>query len=285
MIITIIFLLKALISPLIKLIVTKNIEVVSISGIIKWGEPDSKFGQVIEHLHDLLRQAKPPKAVIVQINSPGGTVASSQEFFQVIKEFREANIKVVALMEDVAASGGLYVSLAADYIVANAGTITGSIGVIMQSLEYGKILDWFEVKTRTIKSGQYKDILSPTREMTGDEVRLLQELVNDAYGQFFNTVMSERRLPKEVVERFADGRVLTGSQAHALGLVDEIGGFDVAVSAAMKLAGIEDGKEHIGYPKTKTFFGKLTGRLETRLDAILPSSGLAGVPLWLMRRF
>lgn len=267
---------------------SKNIEVVDVGGIIIFNSKlSSKFGRLMERLRDFKDRPKRPLAVIVRINSPGGTVGASQEIYDALRGLRESGIKVVAHLEDVAASGGLYVALAADYIVSNPGTMTGSIGVIMHGYEYGRLLERFQIGVRTVKAGLFKDILSPTREMTDAERALLQGLVDDTHRQFRTAVMESRHLSREDVERFADGRILTGSQARELKLVDAIGGFDMAIAAARALANIPVGKERIGYPQKSSFTQSLSERfnIESRLEALLPSAELMGVPLWLMPRF
>lgn len=277
-----IFIGKALFRSLGEVIFPKNIEVVSLEGVIKY-KGEGKFKRFMDSLAEIAKRA--PKALIVRINSPGGTVGASQEIYEAIKKVQRAGTKVVALMEDVAASGGLYVALAADQIVANAGTITGSIGVVMQGVEYSRILEWLEIKTSTIKSGEFKDIGSPARPMTPEDRELLQDVVLSTYEQFASTVAKERELDPIVVKTFADGRIFNGMQAKEYGVVDEVGGFDTALRLARELGGIAEGKEQIGYSdKTPMFLEKFTEglRTESRIGKLLTGSELTGIPLWLL---
>jgi protease-4 len=181
------------------------------------------------------------KAVVMRINSPGGGVAASQELNREIARFRrETHKPVVVSMESVAASGGYYAAAAADHIVANPGTITGSIGVIVQWTNYGELLDWARLRTVTFKSGALKDAGNPTRALTDDEKKYFEDLIEHLRGQFQAAVAEGRKgkLKPGTLEKMADGRIVTGDEAVALGLVDEIGDFRDAVDRAAKLAGL-----------------------------------------------
>ena len=189
------------------------------------------------------------KAVIIRINSPGGGVGPSQEIYSEIKRLRETK-KVVASMGAVAASGGYYIAAAADKIVANPGTITGSIGVIIEFVNVEDLLKKIGLKGYTIKSGRFKDIGSPIKEMEPEEKELLQEVVNDVYGQFVEAVSSGRNIPREEVEKIADGRILSGAQAKKAGLVDSLGTLQDAITIGASLAGIK-GKPVVIYPERR----------------------------------
>ena len=189
------------------------------------------------------------KAVIIRINSPGGGVGPSQEIHSEIKRLRETK-KVVASMGAVAASGGYYIAAAADKIVANPGTITGSIGVIIEFVNVEDLLKKIGLKGYTIKSGRFKDIGSPIKEMEPEEKELLQEVVNDVYGQFVEAVSSGRNIPREEVEKIADGRILSGAQAKKAGLVDSLGTLQDAITIGASLAGIK-GKPVVIYPERR----------------------------------
>lgn len=180
------------------------------------------------------------KAVVLRINSPGGSAAASQEIGQEVQRLRKAGKKVVVSMADVAASGAYWVSAGADYIMANPATETGSIGVIMEMLNYGGLYKKLGLQEETIKSAAHKDIGSPTRPMTPEERDILQGMVDDIYQQFIAVVAQGRHLPVEKVQELADGRVYTGRQAKDLGLVDGLGNFQDAVDKAAELAGIRD---------------------------------------------
>ncbi|MDR1043941.1 MAG: signal peptide peptidase SppA [Candidatus Adiutrix sp.] len=180
------------------------------------------------------------KAVVIRINSPGGAVAPCQEIYQAVKSL---NKPVVVSMGSVAASGGLYVAAAGDLIMANPGTITGSIGVIMQSIEVSGTMEKVGLRSLTIKSGQFKDIGSPFREMRADERALLEAMVQDVYEQFLADLTAGRnKVNPDELRRLADGRIYSGAEAQKLGLVDELGGFEEAVMRAAKMGGLPAGK-------------------------------------------
>lgn len=199
-----------------------------------------------------LRQARDDKevvAVVLRINSPGGSAVASQEVGVEVDRLKEAGKKVVVSMGDVAASGGYWIAAGADKIVANPATMTGSLGVIMEMQNYQGLMDKLGLKSDPIKSGPHKDIGSPTRPITEEERRLLQEMVNDIYDQFIDVVAKGRaaKLSREQVIQLADGRIFTGRQALELGLVDELGNYYDAVRIAGQLAGIK------GEPMTKEY--------------------------------
>ena len=182
------------------------------------------------------------KAIVLDINSPGGTVASVQNIYSEILKAKE-NKKVVALFRDVAASGGFYVAMAADKIVAEPGTITGSVGVIMQTSNVEGLFNKIGVKMEPITSGKYKDIGSAYRPMTQEEKDLLQDMVNDTYTQFFEAVKAGRpQVDEKVLREYTDGRIFTGQRAFNLGFIDKLGGEETALKLAGELAGISNPK-------------------------------------------
>lgn len=181
------------------------------------------------------------KAVILRINSPGGSAVVSDEIFESIRQFKADYGKpVVASLGDTAASGGYYIAAAADKIVANPSTMTGSIGVIMQTYNASGLLDKVGVKSETIQSGAMKDIGSVSRSMTDSERAVLQSVVDGAYQQFVDRVVEGRGLERSKVLELADGRVYVGSQAKANGLVDELGNLETAVGVAKRLADLQE---------------------------------------------
>lgn len=211
------------------------------------------------------------KAIVVRIDSPGGAVAASQEIFNAIKRNRE-NVPIVVSMGNVAASGGYYAALGADSIVANPGTTTGSIGVIAQLTLFYELMDKIGVKQESIKSGAFKDTGSPFRPISPEERKYLQGWVDDTYEQFIEAVSAERNLPLEDVRKIADGRIFTGRQALALGLVDTLGDFDDAVNIAGKMGGIEGRPHIIEKKKTKlTLFDLLFGDFEEAAGRLMGS--------------
>jgi len=182
------------------------------------------------------------KAIVIRINSPGGAIAPSQEIYSAIRRIRKDSGKpIVASFDSVAASGGYYIASACDQIVANPGSITGSIGVILQWFNTRELMQWAKLKPETITSGALKDAGSPYRELTPEERDYFQGIVSQLHSQFVRDVALGRgeRLKQEDVARLADGRVFTGEQALALKLVDELGSIDDAVRTAGRLGGIE----------------------------------------------
>jgi protease-4 len=167
-------------------------------------------------------------ALLLRIDSPGGTVGDSQEIHAAIGRLRQQGCRVVASFGNIAASGGVYLGVAAEKIVANPGTITGSIGVILRGNNLSKLLERIGVSFETVKSGLYKDILSPDRALTAAERELLQSLIDSSYAQFVAAVAEGRGLSEAAVRGFADGRVFSGAQARDLGLVDELGAEETA---------------------------------------------------------
>ncbi|NJN60300.1 MAG: signal peptide peptidase SppA [Coleofasciculaceae cyanobacterium RL_1_1] len=219
----------------------KQIARVEISGAIA----ASTRKQVLTALKTVEERKFP--AVLLRIDSPGGTVVDSQEIHAAIERLRETQgTKVIASFGNISASGGVYVGVSADHIVANSGTITGSIGVILRGNNLEKLLDRVGVSFKTIKSGPYKDILSFDRELTDPERDILQALIDSSYHQFVEAVSKGRKLEPDQVREFADGRVFTGQQALELGLVDRLGTEEDARRWACELVGLDP-------EKTRTF--------------------------------
>ena len=180
------------------------------------------------------------KAIVIRIDSPGGGVAPSQEIYNAVKRVRRENNKtVVASMGTVAASGGYYIAVATDRILANPGTLTGSIGVIMQTANFQELLEKIGVKSVVVKTGKFKDLGSPFRPMVEEERQLLESVMNDTLSQFIEAVADGRSMDTAEVEQLADGRVFTGRQARSVLLIDEIGDLQDAIKLAGELGGIE----------------------------------------------
>jgi protease-4 len=186
------------------------------------------------------------KAVVVRIDSPGGAVAPSQEIHEELRKLAEKK-QVVCSMGTVAASGGFYVAMGCPTVVAEPGTLTGSIGVISQFVNVKGLLERLSVKTETLKTGKLKDVGSPFREMTPEDRAYWQGLIDQVLSQFVKAVAEARDLSEEEVRAVADGRVMTGEQAQALGLVDELGNFHRAVEIAMEQAEVR-GEPQLVYP-------------------------------------
>ncbi len=229
-----------------------KILIVELDGVLADGSVQSLLGvetsaavKAREQLNKAAKE-KSVKGVLIRINSPGGAVGISQEVYQAVKKVR-AKKPVVATMGDVAASGGYYIAAAADYIYANPGTLTGSIGVISHFMNLEGIYGKLGLKDMTIKSGKYKDIGSSTRPMTDEERQILQALVDDTYDQFINDVYEGRRsnsgefgeirktLTRDYVQSVAQGMIYTGRQAKDLGLVDKLGNYNEALEDLQKL--------------------------------------------------
>lgn len=211
------------------------------------------------------------KAVVVRIDSPGGGVAPSQELYEALRKLREKK-KVVASMGSLAASGGYYVACAADQIYADPGTLTGSIGVIMQVPNVTGLMQWAGVHMNTLAAGKMKDSLSPFRDLRPEERAYYEGVLEDVHEQFIEAVAQGRGLKVEEVRPLADGRVFTGRKAKELKLVDALGGMNDAVMAAAKLAGLK-GEPELEYPqKPRRLLNQLLGE-----DAQTLMHGLAKV--------
>ena len=209
-----------------------NIGLVEVSG----GIYESNGRRIIEQLEDWADNSS-IKAIVVHVNSPGGGVAISQEIYDTMNRIREYSGKpIVVSMASVAASGGYYIACAADRVVANPGTITGSIGVIFQFNTFGELMEKVGVETETIKSGELKDVGNMSRRMSEKEELMLRSVVMDTYEQFVHVVAEGRGKDPEEIYPLADGSIYTGLQAYNLGLVDTLGGLNEAVEIAAQLA-------------------------------------------------
>jgi protease-4 len=239
-----------------------KIGVVEIRGVI------TQSAGIIETLHQYEKD-QGVKAILLRIDSPGGGVGPSQEIHREVMKIKPKK-KVVVSMGSVAASGGYYIAAASDRIVANPGTITGSIGVLMEFTNIEELFKKIGIKGVVLKSGEHKDIGSPLREMSPEEKKLIQSVIDNVHQQFVEAVAEGRKLDRAKVAQIADGRILTGEQAKQLGLVDELGNLQDAIDVAAKLAGIE-GKPVILYPKKRLSLLELLveGMTEAVLKAII----------------
>lgn len=207
------------------------------------------------------------KAIVLRIDSPGGGVVPSQEIYDAVRRVRtKSNKAVIASMGSVAASGGYYIAAATDRIVANPGTLTGSIGVIMEMANVEGLLQKIGVEGVVVKSGKYKDVGSPLRKMSEEERGLLQTVMDDVHKQFIEAVAEGRSLEVTEVQALADGRIFTGRQAKAAKLVDELGNLEDAIQLAADVVGIE------GEPKVIEQRRRFSIRdlLESKLSSVLP---------------
>ena len=210
-----------------------KIAVIDINGTISESEP------IVKQLKKWGNSAS-IKAIVLHINSPGGAVAPSQEIYDEVLRVREDESKIViASMSSVAASGAYYISCGAEKIMADPGTLTGSIGVILEFYTAGKLMEKIGIEMEKVKSGELKDVGSFDRKLTDKERTMLSAVVMDTYAQFVDVVSEGRGLDKEKVQKLADGSIFTGRQAAGLGLVDTLGSFEDAIRYAANLAGIE----------------------------------------------
>jgi protease IV len=214
------------------------------------------------------RENKSIRAIVFRVESPGGGVAASQEIYEEVKKTRDAGRPVVVSMGSVAASGGYYVSCGATKIVANPGTLTGSIGVIFQFMHFKQLMDKIGIDETTLKTGKFKDSGSPFRKTTEEEKRYFNLLIGDVYDQFVDVVADERGLDRKEVLKYADGRVFTGRQAVEYGFVDTLGTMEDAVSIAAELGGIHGKPNIVKEKKRKTLFEKLVGDVATEVTKI-----------------
>ena len=219
-----------------------KIAVVEIKGVI------TQSSGVIEEMSQY-QEDDGVKAIILRIDSPGGGVGPSQEIHREVLKIRSKK-KVITSMGSVAASGGYYIACASDLIVANPGTITGSIGVLMEFTNIEELFKKIGIKGVVLKSGEHKDIGSPFREMTPEEKKIVQGVIDNVHQQFVQAVAEGRKMDREKVMQVADGRILTGEQAKQIGLVDQIGNLQDAIDVVAKMVGIE-GKPNVLYPKRK----------------------------------
>ena len=237
------------------------------------GGPFQSGGAGSTRLIKAIRQAREDdvKAIFLQINSPGGTASASNAIYQELMRTRnETDIKIVALLGDVAASGGYYVASAANHIVANPDTTTGSIGVIIRTQNLSPLLEKVGVENSNYKSGQFKDILSPYRESTEAEKKLLQVLVDEAYQSFLEAIAAGRDLSIEDITPYADGRILSGNQALQAKLVDSLGNYYDAVETIRDLAKIKAKKPDIRSYPSSGFPGVFSNWFSLSLENYFP---------------
>ena len=218
------------------------------------------------------------KALFIKVNSPGGAVVATDEIYHALETAIDKPI--VVLMGDVAASGGVYVSMAADHIMANPNTLTGSIGVRLNDiLEYGDLLQQLGIDVTTIKAGELKDIGSSTRAMTAEEQAILQAVVDDSYANFIGIVADGRGLPETEVRAFADGRIFTGERAVELGLVDSLGYEKDAIATTAELGGIDGEPRVVRFGNAGTFLDQLLAASVEKFVAVLRSQlRQSGIP-------
>lgn len=223
-----------------------------LSGVLAEDPPGLALGTppprvpLLARVREELRRAETDdrvRALVVRINSPGGTITASDILYREIRTFKERRkIPVVAAIMDVGASGGYYAALAADTIVAHPTTVTGSIGVVMLTLNAEGLMEKIGVAPLAVKSGDKKDAGSPFRKLTPEERAIFQSVIDEMHGRFVTLIVESRRIPEERVRAVADGRIYTAEQARQLGLVDRVGYLDEAVEVAKRAAGLDQAR-------------------------------------------
>lgn len=248
------------------------IGVIEINGMIT-GSSYSSFLQTdtvsSRNLMDIIRQARDRqdlKAIVLRIDSPGGTSVASQEIALELDKFRTEGIPVIVSMGDVCASGGYWIACSSDYIMANGATLTGSIGVIMELQNLEGLYDKLGIRQVVVKSGEYKDIGSSFRDMAPEEQQMLQDLVDESYEQFLQQVLRGRKdhISREELVKIADGRILSGIQAQKLGLVDDLGNYYDALDKAREIAGIT-GEPRVEVLNSQTLWEKVRADLSASM--------------------
>ncbi len=245
----------------------EKIALVRVEGVIL----DSK--NVIDEIKDYVSDSS-IKAIVLRVNSPGGGVAPSQEIYEEVLKAKEKK-KIIVSMGSVAASGGYYIACPADLIVANSGTLTGSMGVIMEIPNIEGLMQKIGIKNQVVKSGKHKDIASVFKTMSPEERALLQEVLDDVHDQFIEAVSKGRGIDIDKVRLLADGRIFTGRMAKDVGLVDELGNLDRAIKLAGELSGIEGEPEVVEKEEERGFFDLLRGSFSGKFLA----NALPGIQL------
>jgi len=228
------------------LLVSERVGVVTVEGVIT----DAR--ETVQQLDELGKDDS-IRAVVVRIETPGGAVAPSQEIYGAVRELKKKK-KVVASIGSIGASGGYLIACAADRIVANSGSITGSISTVMHLLNAEGLLNKIGLKPSVIKSGKYKDIGSPSREITPEERALLQAVIDDMNDDFMETIAADRKMSREKVKAIADGRIFSGRQAKQAGLVDELGDMNYAIGLAGTMSGMKGKPEAVYSGKKKSYW-------------------------------
>jgi protease-4 len=257
------------------------VSIVRVEGTIVSGNPSitplgvaegAYSGTIVRHLK-AAEEDPTVKAVVLRVDSPGGSVVASDEIYQQVVSMTKP---IVVSMGELAASGGYYVSAPADEIFANPNTLTGSIGVISQFINFGELLKEYGVEVTTIKTGDFKDEGSPFRSMSEEEISVWQSIVDDAYEEFVQIVADGRGMSTERVKELADGRVYTGEQALDLGLVDQLGNLPAAIQRAAELGGIEGEPRIIENEQPFNFFEGLFSSLARPADPLAEVMSLLG---------
>ncbi len=272
-IIAVIFVISAVVALLVShstpALSDNRVAVIALEGTIEMSSPEGGFfssqGVTPQEFKSKLDRALADdsvKAIVIYINSPGGSVVASEEIARQIKKAREKK-PVVAWLGEIATSGGYFVASACDYIVADPATITGSIGVISIFPEYSRLFQKLGINMTVIKAGRYKDFSTGFRPLTQEEREMMEEIINDTYDLFISEVAENRNLSKEYVRSIAEGRIYSGRKAVELGLANEVGSFEDAVNKAAELGGIKGKPEIVTYEKPNLLREILWGSMES----------------------
>jgi protease IV len=247
----------------------KNIPIGERVALIRVEGPIFDSKNTIDELKEHLKDPS-IKAIIMRIDSPGGAVAPSQEIYEEVRKAATKK-KIVVSMGSVAASGGYYIASPATRIVANPGTLTGSIGVIMEIPNFTGLMNKLGIKSEVVKSGRHKDIASIFRGIKKEDREILQNVLDNVHDQFILAVAEGRKMLLEDVRKIADGRIFTGEQALKVGLIDEIGNLEDAVKVAGKLSGIKGEPEVVSKKERFSFTDMLKGSMPKELTDVFPS--------------
>jgi protease IV len=248
-------------------------------GSLTIGTPPPRVPMLVRVREELKKAQKDTKvkAIVLRINSPGGTVTASDIIYRELESFRKSSgVPIIASMMDVAASGGYYIALAADTIVAHPTTVTGSIGVIMISLNAEGLMQKVGLAANTIKSGERKDMGSPFRALTPEERAIFQSVIDDLQRQFVAKVVERRKLPAATAATLADGRIYTADQALGHKLIDHIGYVPDAITIARKAASLDEAKVVV-YKRPREYRATYYAKAETEMSALATLSQLAGM--------
>jgi protease-4 len=266
--------------------ITQNkVAVISLSGPIQSESSSFLFGGSVitpESVRNELDRAKKDsavKAIVLQIDSPGGSVAASQEIVNMLAEVKKP---IVVSMSDLAASGAYYISAGADKIVALPGTLTGSIGVISEMPNLKGLFDKLGIDMQVFKAGEHKDMYAGFRELTPEEQTIMQDMTDQLYNQFIQVVAKGRNLSEDKVRELATGQLYTGIQAKGLGLVDELGGLDTAINEAAALAGISQPEVEYYKPQTPSLLNSLLGVGWQKLNSLIQPASLSAEDIVLL---
>lgn len=250
-------------------ILQKNVSIGDKVALIRVEGPIIDSKDTVDQIKDFVKDPS-TKAIVLRIDSPGGAVAPSQEIYEEVRKAITKK-KIVVSMGSVAASGGYYIASPASRIFANPGTLTGSIGVIMEIPNFEGLMNKLGIKTEVVKSGRHKDIASIFRGMKKEDREILQGVLDNVHDQFITAVADGRKMLREDVKKIADGRVFTGEQALKAGLVDELGDLEDAVKAAAKLSGIRGEPVVITKKEKFSFFNFLRDEVPKELKDLFPS--------------